>query len=108
FRKSNLKEESLPPPFFRLINHHFKNIRTFNISIMNYQNINLSKFLAIPLLALGTISCEMNPMEGPVISEKSEQASNEMAAEEGPNLRVGGSILFEETFEGSNPFSTAH
>jgi hypothetical protein len=75
---------------------------------MKYQKNNLSNLFAIPLIALGTFSCEMNPMEEPFLSDQLQNVSHVLGATEGANMRAGGSILYEETFEGSNPFSTAH
>lgn len=59
--------------------------------------------MALALLGLSNLSCEMNPMEEPMMAQPLENVLDGNAT-----LRVGGSILYEETFEGSNPFSTAH
>src|SRR5690606_2876902 len=75
---------------------------------MNCKNV-LAKLLVIPLTALGAISCEMNPMEEPLLSDQLENENNQSAADQnGTNLRIGQNYIFEETFEGSRPFSTAH
>ena len=75
---------------------------------MNCKNV-LAKLLVIPLTALGAISCEMNSMEEPLLSDQLENENNQSAADQnGANLRIGQNYIFEETFEGSRPFSTAH
>ncbi len=67
--------------------------------------------MVVPLVAMGTIACEMDGIEQPILSEQSEQMAADEAGmldEAGANLRLGGNIIYEETFEGSNPFQTAN
>ena len=78
---------------------------------MNTLKQKLSQIMVVPLVAMGTIACEMDGIEQPILSEQSEQLAADEAGmldEAGANLRLGGNIIYEETFEGSNPFQTAN
>src|SRR5690606_11290064 len=75
---------------------------------MNYSNYRFTNLLATLLIGLGTISCEMDAIEEPIISDQPEKEEEATSDESGANLRIGPNLIFEETFEGSNPFSTAH
>lgn len=59
-------------------------------------------------MALGAIACEMDGIEQPVLSEQIAADEVGMSDEAGANLRLGTNIIYEETFEGSNPFETAN
>ena len=78
---------------------------------MNTLKQTLSNLLVIPLIALGTVACEIDGIEEPILSEQSEEMdANEasLSDEAGANLRLGTNMIYEETFEGSNPFETAN
>ena len=77
---------------------------------MNKLKQTLSNLLVIPLVALGTVACEMDGIEEPVLSQESAMDTNEagVSDESGANLRLGNNIIFEETFEGKDPFGTAN
>ncbi|HLU90656.1 MAG TPA: polysaccharide lyase [Cyclobacteriaceae bacterium] len=69
----------------------------------------VAKLLGIPLLILGTVSCEMTAMEEPIVHNQNGLEDQLNATQDpGANYRLGEAWIFEETFEGNQPFSTAH
>ena len=74
---------------------------------MNNLRNKFSYLLTVLLISVGAVSCEMSTMEEPIIAEQLEETEPNINAESGANLRLAANLMYEETFEGDSPLSTA-
>src|SRR5690606_9571211 len=75
---------------------------------MNTLTFKFSNML-IAFLLIGAISCDMSAIEDPILSQDlGENEESTLVDEAGAHLRTGGNLIYHETFEGNNPFGTAH
>src|SRR5690606_14635827 len=77
--------------------------------MITHTKIILSKLLVLPFFVLVSLSCEMDAMEDPTASPQiSKDPESAFMDDNGANYRLGDNFSYQEAFEGSNPFSTAH